>query len=410
MNRQSDKQLFSLLIKPAGPDCNLACAYCFYRCKSELFGTHAHRMSDEILKTTVRNALRTFAPIINFSWQGGEPTLMTLDFFRRAVEYQLRCRSAGQIVQNGFQTNGILLDRKWAKFFVEADFLVGLSLDGPQHIHDRYRRSGDSRGTWEQVVRARDLLLEQGVKVNALIVVNDYSANYAREIYEYHRKNGIEFMQFIPCVETDPRDPERAASFSVSAESYGVFLCELFDLWIQDFRYGRPTTSIRFFESVFSTYVGLDALECTLAPECGTYLVVEHTGDVFPCDFFVEEQLCLGNVKTDDLGTLLNSSEQNSFGGRKSRLPDECRRCEWLIHCFGGCPKDRQRDLRDRGSNHFCRAFQQFFTKADPVFRRLAQKWRVEQGMETVDAPRPVGRNDPCPCSSGRKYKHCCGS
>ena len=252
------------------------------------------------------------------------------------------------------------------------------------------------------------VILEKNVKVNALIVVNDYSVRYAKEIYTYHRRNGITFMQFIPCVETDPQHSDQAAFFSVQAEPFGDFLCELFDLWIKDFRYGQPTTSIRFFDSLFYTYVGMEAPECTLLTECGNYLVVEHNGNIYPCDFFVEEERCLGNVLKDDLHSLLNSPQQRAFGRQKSALPAECVECEWLNHCRGGCPKDRLRDARDQGSNHFCPAFQKFFTLADPVLKRLAHKWKVEQGLIKVD-PSVVGRNDLCPCNSGLKYKHCCG-
>ena len=413
------KPLNSVLIKPAGPDCNMACTYCFYLEKAALFPTTpVHRMTDEILRATVRQVMQQGEDNVSFGWQGGEPTLMGLEFFEKAVNYQARYGRPGQVVGNGLQTNGILINRDWARFLHDARFLVGLSIDGPQHVHDHYRRMRGGQPSWETVARARDLMLEEGVEVNALTVVSDYSARFAREIYEYHKRNGLRYMQFIPCVEPDPRDPSRAAPFSVSAEAYGRFLIEVFDLWKADFRYGQPTTFVRWFDSLFFTYVGLPPPECTLLRECGVYVVIEHNGDVYSCDFFVEPRWKLGNVLQDRLIDLLNSERQLEFGRVKMDLPEECRSCPWLQHCWGGCPKDRQRDPRDHGVNHFCKSYKMFFEHADRHFRRLAEEWMQQQrasAQHTEPPPKKisvktrVGRNDPCPCGSGKKYKNCCG-
>ena len=413
------KPLNSVLIKPAGPDCNMACTYCFYLEKAALFPTTpVHRMTDEILRATVRQVMQQGEDNVNFGWQGGEPTLMGLGFFEKAVNYQARYGRPGQVVGNGVQTNGILINRDWARFLHDARFLVGLSIDGPQHVHDHYRRMRGGQPSWETVARARDLMLEEGVEVNALTVVSDYSAQFAREIYEYHKRSGLRYMQFIPCVEPDPRDPSRAAPFSVSAEAYGRFLIEVFDLWKADFRYGQPTTFVRWFDSLFFTYVGLPPPECTLLRECGVYVVIEHNGDVYSCDFFVEPRWKLGNVLQDRLIDLLNSERQLEFGRVKMDLPEECRSCPWLRHCWGGCPKDRQRDPRDHGLNHFCKSYKMFFEHADRHFRRLAEEWMRQQRASAQHAEPPprkipvktrVGRNDPCPCGSGKKYKNCCG-
>jgi uncharacterized protein len=370
------RTLDSLLIKPAGPDCNMACVYCFYREKGGIFPENpVHRMSEAVLEETVKQLLTDGGPVVNFGWQGGEPTLMGLDFFRKAVEFQAR-HGRGKTVANGLQTNGILLDREWAKFLREYKFLVGLSLDGPEHIHDRYRRMSGGRGSWSTVVEKARMLLEEEVSTNALVVVNDYSVRFPREIYEFHRDLGLTFMQFIPCVETDSNDPGRAAPFSVGGEEFGSFLRELFDLWTGDFEDGTPTTSVRFFDSVFFRYVGLTPPDCTLLPECGNYVVVEHNGDVYSCDFFVEPAWKLGNVLTGRLDHMLNSALQRSFGGRKAALHKKCRSCRWLAACRGGCPKDRLRDPRDGGLDHFCRAHEMFFEHADGRLRELAEEWK----------------------------------
>ena len=378
-------------------------------------------MPVDVMEEMVRQVMHAGRAAISFGWQGGEPTMMGLDFFRRVVEVQQESGFPGQSVGNGLQTNGILIDDEWCEFLREYNFLVGLSMDGPQHVHDKYRLTAGGRPSWENVYESGKRMLDAGVAVNGLVVVNDYSRQFPEEIYEFHRGAGYEFMQFIPCVETDPHDPTRAAPFSVSAEQYGEFLCRLFDCWKKDFKDGRPTTSIRYIDSVFHTYVDLAPPECTLLEECGCYVVIEHNGDVYACDFFVEPDWKLGNVMDGNLVEMLNSPRQKEFGLVKSKLPSECPDCSWLNHCWGGCPKDRQRDPRDNGSNHFCRSYMMFFEHADDEMRRLAEEWKAEQQREMEDQQRrmqelaqlnpkeKVGRNDPCPCGSGNKYKKCCG-
>ncbi len=368
-----DLSLTSVLIKPAGPDCNLACAYCFYLKKSALFEEGRHRMSEAILRESMRQVMHQGGAQVNIGWQGGEPTLMGRTFFEKAVHYQNRCSRPGQQAANALQTNGLLIDLNWAAFLREHQFLVGLSLDGPAHIHDRYRTFSGGRPSWERVAAARDLLLQAGVAVNALIVVNDYSIQFAREMYEYHKKNGLVHMQFISCLEPDPLHPGRWAAYSADADAYGRFLIELFDLWRADFRHGQPTTFIRWFDSLFFTYVGLDAPECTLLPACGVYVVIEHDGSVYSCDFYVDEAHRLGNVLDGKLQDMLNSKVQKQFGADKGHLPESCTSCPWLTHCHGGCP--RERIFSSDGVNALCASWKQFFEYADPWFSRLAAEW-----------------------------------
>ena len=375
----SRKKLNSLLIKPAGPDCNMACAYCFYRQKEALYPeAKTHRMNLAVLEETMRQVFGQPIPAVSIGWQGGEPTLMGLEFFETAVRLQAEF-GRGKTVGNGLQTNGSLIDRHWAAFLNRYRFLVGLSLDGPEHIHDHYRLFHGGQKTWPKTLAAAKLLLDAGVAVNALVVVNNYSAKYPAEIYEFHKALGLRHMQFIPCVETDPLDSGRASAFSAAAEDYGAFLRTLFDLWLADFENGAPTTFIRYFDSLFYRYVDREPPECDLAPECGNYLVVEHNGDVYACDFFVEDRWRLGNVMTGKLVHMLNSARQNEFGRRKADLPADCRACEWLPFCRGGCPKDRVRDPRDGGISHFCRAQKEFLAHADPAMRRLAEEWKKRQ-------------------------------
>jgi uncharacterized protein len=408
------KPLTSVLIKPAGPDCNMRCRYCFYLEKDDLFtGTKTHRMSFEILEETTKQMLQQPFTSVNFGWQGGEPTLMGLPFFQKAVVFQKKY-ARGNGIGNGLQTNGLLIDRAWCDFLRKEQFLVGLSLDGPQHVHDHYRYLKGKQKSWSKIMNSCKRMLDTGVNVNALCVVNDYSVRYPQELYYFFKSAGLSYMQFIPCVETDRTNADRAAPYSVAAGDYGDFLCTLFDLWLADFQNDRPTTSIRYFESLFFTYVNQQPPECTLLNECGSYLVIEHNGDVFACDFFVEPEWHLGNVMRDRLTDLLNGQKQNHFGSLKASLPDVCLVCPWLQRCRGGCTKDRLRDPRDNGLNHFCRAYQQFFAHADAEFKRLAAWWRRDQKRQEIASAVKQGklrvqRNDPCPCGSGKKFKKCCG-
>jgi len=411
------KQLNNILVKPAGPDCNLACRYCFYYCKHELFpGGNPHRMSLEVLEEMLRQLLGQSSGDVSIGWQGGEPTLMGLDFFRRAVELEQRF-GRGQVMGNGIQTNGMLLDRDWAAFFREYNFLVGLSIDGPEHVHDHYRRTAGDRGSWAKVFDTARLLLDAGVAVNALSVVNEYSARHALETYDFLKENGLTYMQFIPCVETHEIQTSTVKDFSVTPDAYGSFLCAIFDRWIGDFHEGVPDVSVRFFDSVFYHYVGMHPPDCTLLEECGTYVVVEHNADVYSCDFFVGESWLLGNLMEKDLAVMLNSPRQLEFGRIKSALHEDCIACPWLAYCRGGCPKDRHGAYHENNRNYLCEAYRIFFEHADPVFTELAAHWKARRNEEAkresakriaAAGVRP-GRNDPCPCGSGLKYKKCCG-
>ena len=332
-------------------------------------------MSKEMHEEIIRQSMDQSLGEISFAWQGGEPTLMGLPFFRRSVELQQQYGRNGQ-VGNGIQTNGLLIDDEWARFLHHYNFLIGLSIDGPEHIHDRYRLTKSGNGTWSKTVDSAKRMLDQEVAVNAVTVVNDYSAEFPEEIYAFHKALGLNYMQFIPCLEEDADHHEKAAPFSVSTEQYGQFFCKLFDLWMSDFKNGLPTTFIRFFDAIFYQYVGMRPPECTLLEECGEYVVVEHNGDVYSCDFFVEPRWKLGNIRLSSLVTMLNSPKQQEFGKLKSILPDRCQSCRWLVLCRGGCVKDRIRIPTDKQVNYFCRAFKMFFEHADGRLQKLAEDWK----------------------------------
>ncbi|GMT46127.1 MAG: anaerobic sulfatase maturase [bacterium] len=335
-------------------------------------------MSPEVQEEMIKQVMNQSGENVSLAWQGGEPTLMGLDFYKRAVELEMKY-GHGQMVGNGLQTNGMLLDRDWARFLKKYNWLVGLSLDGPEYIHDHYRIDKGGKGTHKRVENNAKMLLYEGVSVNAMCTVTSHSVKYPKELYNYFKKMGLTFMQFIPIVETDKNDPQRAADFSVPAEDYGHFLNKLFDLWLADFQNGQPATSIRHFESVFYSYVGRQAPECTMMKECGVYVVMEHNGNVYSCDFFVEPKWMLGNVMHNRIIDMFNSKKQDAFGKLKARLPIECRQCPWLTKCYGGCTKDRIKDPRDQGKPRFCTSYKMFFEHADPVLKQMAAQWKAQQ-------------------------------
>ena len=417
---QKKKKIESVLIKPAGPDCNMACDYCFYLKKNELFrGEPKTRMSQALLEELIRQVMNQTKEQAVFIWQGGEPTLMGLNFYEKAVSFQKKY-GRNQLVGNGFQTNGLLIDENWAEFLAKYKFLIGLSLDGPEHVHDHYRKLSNGQGTWKKVLNSAQNLLNSGCEVNALSLISDYSVQFPEEIFNFFRELGLNQMQFIPCVESAPGNPTKAATFSVNPESYGRFLICLFDLWIDSFYQGQPTTTIRYFDSVFYSYLNMTPPQCDLQFECGKYVVVEHNGDVYSCDFFVQPEWKLGNILSDNLLDLLNSEKQTQFGRQKSQLPQSCQDCEWLVQCRGGCTKDRTQVPQKQDLNYFCSSFKAFFQHADAQYKKMAEEWKIRDKqqreknkknmMEAIASGQlVVSRNDLCPCGSGMKFKKCCG-
>ena len=386
--------LTSVLVKPDGPDCNMACDYCFYLDKAELFQGASHRMSDDVQRALVRETMRAAGKQVIFVWQGGEPTLMGHRFFERAVELQMKF-GRGQTVGNALQTNGLLLDDRWLQLFRRYRFLIGISLDGPEQVHDHHRRRLGGQGSHARAVAATRRLLEAGISTNSLSVVTDHSVKFPRQIYSHLRSLGLTHLQFIPCVEPSERRPDPAA--------YGDFLCQVFDLWCKDFRKGLPTATVRNFESVLHLYAGYPAPECTLMDSCGVYLVVEHDGGVYPCDFYVEPQWRLGDVTRDSLGDLLNSDRQRGFGQLKTQLCRRCQACPWLAYCRGGCTHHRPAPGE---LNLFCDAFKALFHHASPRMKRMVAQ--LDKENTPVQATGKTGRNDLCPCGSGKKFKRCC--
>jgi len=376
MNRN---RLNTLLIKPTSYTCNLNCAYCFYLEKEEFYKNDFEKlkMKEETLEIMTRQILGICDQPI-FAWQGGEPTLMGLDFYKKAVELQKKY-AQGKTVQNAFQTNGLLLNEEWADFFKENQFLIGISIDGTQPIHDHYRVDKQGSGTWDRVIDNAMMLVEKDVEVNALATINKISVKHPQETYHFFKKLGLGWMQFIPIVETDKKDPSKSADFSVKAEDYGEFLCRVFDEWVKDinFKELRQTTSVRTFDSILALYVGQASAHCIFSEICAPYLVVEHNGDIYSCDYYVYPEYLLGNIHQHKLEQLYNSDKHIEFGLQKKNLDKKCLKCQWLKYCHGGCCKDRIKDPRDQGHNHFCKAYLKFYHYANKTFKKIADLYKT---------------------------------
>ncbi len=403
---------FTLLIKPASADCNLRCEYCFYLEHMGFYPeTRTHRMSAQVLEQLVRSYMRTPQPEYSFGWQGGEPTLMGLEFYKRAVALQQQYGMPGARVGNGMQTNGTLIDDAMAAFFARYNFLVGVSLDGPPEIHDKHRVKAGGGGSHAEVLRGIGKLRAHHAEFNILTLVNEANVRRGAEVYRYLVDQGFLYHQYIPCVEPDSY--HNLLPFSISGPEWGEFLCTVFDVW-----YARDTrrVSIRLFDSIL-LYL-LDGVRniCHFGTNCCQYFVVEHNGDVYPCDFFVEKPLWLGNVMEDSWAALQSSPVYRSFGARKRQWASACDACEFVDLCQGDCLKHRLcADGGDpRRLSLLCEGWKMFYSHTLPRFRELAARVARERAAfsgpgEAGAGAGPPGRNDPCPCGSGKKYKHCCG-
>jgi len=373
----SGEQPTCVLVKPASADCNLSCTYCFYHCRESdpYAGKGPHRMSEEVLDSLVRQHMRAGRHVA-FSWQGGEPMLMGLKFYKRVTELQMKYGRAGQTVGNAVQTNATLIDEKWARFFRRFNVLVGASLDGPREVHDYYRKFKSGRGSWERVMRSVEVMKKCGAEFNALAVVTDRSMGMAEELYDFFLEHGILHVQFIPCVERDADG--NIAPYSVTAEGYGEFLCRLFDKWYRD---GDPILSERFFDNVVSAYVGIGGETCEFRERCGTYVVVEYNGDVYPCDFFVREDLLLGNILETPLSETATSEKAREFAARKAGPFAECEECEWLWLCRRGCHRLRGLTPDAEGHRHYlCEAYKKFWAYSADRFKKL-RDMLIERGV-----------------------------
>jgi uncharacterized protein len=415
---------FHLLAKPTGAACNLDCAYCFFLDKAVLYPGSKFRMSDSLLEQYIRQLIESHqADTVNIAWQGGEPTLMGLDFFRRAMALAEKYRRPGMTFLHTMQTNGTLLDDEWAAFFKEHNFLIGISLDGPRELHDVYRLDKGGRPTFDRVMRGVRLLQTHGVEFNVLTTVNRVNADYPLEVYRFLRDEvGADWMQFIPVVErvnadglTLYQEGTTVSERSVLPDQFGRFLCAIFDEWVQ---HDVGSVFVQTFEATLRNWLGMPSSGmCVFNETCGTGLAIEHNGDLYSCDHFVEPKYFLGNIQKEHMIELVASPKQEKFGlDKRDSLPRYCMECDVKFACHGECPKNRFILTPDGepGLNYLCAGLKEFFHHASfpmkimaGLIRRGREAKEVMEILERTFAG--VKRLDPCPCGSGRKFKQCHG-
>jgi uncharacterized protein len=423
----STSSAFLVMAKPRGAICNLDCEYCYYLSKEMLYAGSHFRMTNDLLEVYTRQYIAAqFAPVVTFVWQGGEPTLMGLDFFRMAVELQEKYCKPGIRIENALQTNGTTLDDEWCQFLQAHDFLVGISLDGPRALHDAYRKDKGGGPTFDRVMAGIDLLKKHHVDFNVLVCVSSANVEHPLEVYRFVRDEvGAQFMQFIPIVERSDKtgDSERGSvtKCSITGKQYGRFLISIFDEWV---RHDVGRVSVQIFDTSLGNWLGEPGGLCVFSETCGTGLVIEHNGDLYSCDHFVEPEYRLGNIAEVSLAVMVGSEQQHQFGlDKQSTLPRYCRECEVRSMCNGGCPKNRisRTPEGEPGLNYLCEGYKAFFNHINPTMMFMTAELRAghspanimfhlaKQAVELQKKLAAANRNDPCPCGSGRKYKHCHG-
>jgi uncharacterized protein len=433
-------EAFHLLAKPTGAVCNLDCSYCFFLSKEMLYPGSRFRMADELLELYLRQLLEAHArsPEVVVAWQGGEPTMMGLDFFRRSVALAEGMKRPGQRIVYTIQTNGTLLDDAWGRFFAEHGFLVGLSIDGPREIHDAYRVDKAGKGSFDRVMAGLEVLRRAAVEWNALTTVHAANEARGREVYRFLRDDcGARFMQFIPIVERATAETLPIANAgwgervkdrplylqegtlvterSVSPGGYGRFLVDVFEDWK---RRDIGEVYVQMFDVALANWYGEPPGLCVHSETCGLALALEHTGDLYSCDHFVEPRFKLGNIRETRMIDLIVLPQQEAFGlAKRDALPPFCRECDVRFACHGGCPKDRftLTPDGDRGLHYLCPSYKAFFHHIGPTMRAMCDLLRVERAPAELmrisaaeDARR--GPNDPCPCGSERTWERCHGT
>ncbi len=422
---------FHLLAKPTGAICNLDCAYCFFLDKEVLYPGSKFRMSDDLLEQYIRQLIESHrVNQVNIAWQGGEPTLMGLDFYRKAMDLAEKYRRPGMTFLNTMQTNGTLLDDEWGEFFKEHNFLIGISIDGPRELHDIYRVDKGGKPTFDKVMRGLRLLQKHGVEYNILTTVNRVNADYPLEVYKFLRDEaGTDWMQFIPVVErinenglTLYQEGNTVSERSVLPEQFGHFLSTIFDEWV---RHDVGRVYVQTIEAAMRNWMGMESSGmCVFNETCGQGLAIEHNGDLYACDHFVEPKYHLGNIQDEHMIELVASEQQVKFGqDKRDALPQYCLDCDVRFACHGECPKNRflTTPSDEVGLNYLCAGFKHFFHHMDTPAKIMAGLMRrgrpAAEVMQILAAEEAkleaalaqTGRNDACPCGSGRKVKQCHG-
>ena len=425
---------FHVMVKPAGASCNLNCTYCYYLEKKKLYSDESNfKMTEDFLGNFTKQYIEAHdVPLVTFTWQGGEPTLMGLDFFKKAIELQKKY-SGGKNIENAFQTNGTRLSDDWCRFFADNNILVGISIDGPEIYHDHYRKTFSGGKTFKRVMNGIELLHKNKVEFNTLSTVNNHNVKSASEIYRFLKKIGSGFIQFLPVVERSSGSSEKdltlvpqsytgeavVTDWSVDSEDYGKFLITIFDEWVRN---DVARYFVQIFDATLANYTGENPGICIFSETCGDALAMEHNGDLFSCDHFVYPEYYLGNIAENQLLTMAKMQRQFDFGiDKRNKLPRYCLRCEVRYACHGECPKHRFIKTPDGepGLNYLCSGYKNFFQHAEPFMEYMAKELKnkrapanimqwIKNKENQVIKPVMPQRNESCWCGSGRKFKNCC--
>lgn len=386
-----------IMLKPAGSLCNMRCQYCYYLEKGQMYKEDKNRViSDSMLETFIKNYIESQTlPQVLFTWHGGETLMRPVSFYKRALELQ-RYYAGGRQIDNCIQTNGTLITEEWCKFFKENNFLVGVSIDGPQEFHDEYRKTASGGPSFQKVMKGIQLLNKYGVEWNALAVVNDFNAEYPLDFYHFFKEIGCHFIQFTPIVERKVSRPDgltlapgmeeggELIDFSVTPEQWGTFLCKIFDEWVRN---DVGDYYIQLFDATLANWVGQVPGVCTMAEECGHAGVMEYNGDVYSCDHFVFPEYRLGNLGERSLYELMNSEKQKEFAkNKKKRLPQQCLECEFLFACHGECPKNRfvKDEYGNPGLNYLCKGYKMFFDHVAPYMDFMKAEFLAERAPANI--------------------------
>lgn len=403
----------SLLVKPASACCNIDCQYCFYKRALSLYPSEKYTRMMTL--STAENMIRSFFSLglraMSICFQGGEPLLRGLDFYHQVIEFEKKYGKSGQVIGNSFQTNALLINDEWTRFFKTYNMLIGVSLDGAQEVHDHDRISYSGEGTFSNVMGSINRLRSDGVAFNILSMITHHSAPHIEQTYEFFRAEKFSHLQFIPCLEQLP-GTSQASSHAITAEQFGTFYKRLFDRWFEN---GYPDISIRLFDDILLYLVDKTNASCSFQGSCDTYFMIEHNGDVYPCDFFAYEHYKLGNINTDSFERLLESPLRAQFSALKGMISPTCRKCRYLPLCKGDCTRHRTFLNAPADSvSALCTGFCEFLDYSMSRFLEIKEdivKRRAALGRQTpppkVDANVP--RNNRCPCGSGQKFKRCCG-
>ncbi|MBP9192503.1 MAG: anaerobic sulfatase maturase [Ignavibacteria bacterium] len=417
-------QYFHVLAKPTGAICNLDCKYCFFLSKEMLYPGSRFRMADELLEEYIKQMIDSQETNeVYISWQGGEPTLMGIDFFKRSIELEEKYRKPGTRISHTMQTNGILIDDDWCEFFKKNNYLIGLSIDGTKDLHDFYRVDKGGHGTFDKVIKAAKLMDKHKVDFNLLTTVHAHNADFPLDIYRFFRDEiKAKFIQFIPIVERDNdtgfQEGKKVTDRSVSSEKWGNFLIKIFDEWV---RRDVGELYVQMFDAALASWYGTETAMCIFTEKCGKALALEHNGDLYCCDHFVEPKYLLGNIMEGSMTKLVNSEKQIKFGNDKlDTLPDFCLKCDVRFACHGECPKNRfiNTPEGEPGLNYLCEGYMKFFKHIDYSMKYMVQKLKADEAPSDIvkhfakldKTYTREKRNYPCYCGSVKKFKDCHGS